>query len=116
MVLVEKVFEPLDALLQAYKARLKPQETLEERARKYPDLVVEARQLEIYKQLIAAAQALEHQIKQTTSLVKTLNKETQQNETEPKSKMGQKNKSILCEPSLQELGLQGEKRQRLYPT
>ena len=29
--------------------------------------------------------------------------------------MGQKNESILCEPSLQELGLQGEKRPTVIP-
>ena len=47
-VLAEKHFEPLDAMLQAYEARLKPLETLEERCRKYPDPIVEERQLEIY--------------------------------------------------------------------
>ena len=56
LVLVEKHFETLDAMLQAYEMRLKPLETLEERCRKYPNpLVVEARQLEIYQRLIEVA-------------------------------------------------------------
>ena len=37
-VLADKVFEPLKALLDAYEAsRLKPNQTLEERYRAYPD-------------------------------------------------------------------------------
>lgn len=42
-VLVEKHFETLDALLQAYEARLKPLETLEERWKNYLDPAIEAR-------------------------------------------------------------------------
>ena len=42
-VLAKKIFEPLDALLQAHKARLKPHENLEERWKRYLDLAVEAR-------------------------------------------------------------------------
>lgn len=55
-MLADKHFEPLDALLQAYEARLKPSETLEERWRKYPDPTVEARQLELYRRLVEATQ------------------------------------------------------------
>ena len=65
-VLAEKNYEPLDALLQAYEARLKPLETLEERWKHYPDPAVETRQLEMFKRLTEAAQALEQQLKITT--------------------------------------------------
>ena len=58
-------FEPLDALLQAYEARLKPLETLEERWKHYPDPAVETRQLEIFKWLTEAAQVLEPQLELT---------------------------------------------------
>ena len=47
-VLAEKKLETIDGMLQAYEARLKPLETLEERYRSYPDPIMEARQLEIY--------------------------------------------------------------------
>ncbi|MCO5559225.1 hypothetical protein L7F22_012820 [Adiantum nelumboides] len=63
LVLAEKHFEPLDAVLQAYEARLKPLETLEERWKHYPDPAIETRQLEIFKQLVKATQALEEQLK-----------------------------------------------------
>ena len=66
-VLADKHFEPLDALLQAYEARLKPLETLEERWRKYPDPTVEARQLDIYQRLVEAAQALDQRMKQMSN-------------------------------------------------
>ena len=52
LVLAEKKIEPLDALLQAYKARFKPQETLEERWKRFPNLTIEARHLEIYKNAV----------------------------------------------------------------
>ena len=48
-ILAEKKFETLDGMLQAYEARLKPLETLEERYRSYSDPVMEARQLDIYQ-------------------------------------------------------------------
>ena len=51
-VMVENHMETLDALLQAYKARLKPLETLEERWRQYPNPELETRRLEMYKRLI----------------------------------------------------------------
>ena len=61
-VLADKHFEPLDALLQAYEASLKPLETLEERWRKYPNPAVEARQLEMYQRLVEAVQALDQRM------------------------------------------------------
>ena len=65
-VLAEKRFETLDGMLQAYEARLKPLETMEERYRSYPDPVIESRQLEIYKKLIDAMQTLDQIINKTT--------------------------------------------------
>ena len=43
LVLAEKFFEPLDAFLQEYEARLKPQEAFEERWKRYPNMAIEAR-------------------------------------------------------------------------
>ena len=51
-VLVDKIHEPLDALLKAYEARLKPLETMEDRWRNYLDAALESRQLELHKRLI----------------------------------------------------------------
>ena len=93
-VLAEKHFEPLDALLQAYKARLKPLEMLEERWRKYPDPAVEARQLEIYQRLIEAAQALDQQIKQTSSLHTEPQRETTETRKETHIKEGKKEENL----------------------
>ena len=56
--MVQKVFEPLNAMLEAFKARLKTGHTLEERARTYPDPVVESRRLDICQKLIEVTQAL----------------------------------------------------------
>ena len=51
-VLADKHMETLEALLKAYDARLKSQETLEQRWRRYPDPEEETRQLETYRRLI----------------------------------------------------------------
>lgn len=64
LVLVDKHFKPLDALMQAYEARLKPLETLEERWKHYPNPAQEVIQLEIFKRLTEATQALEEQLRQ----------------------------------------------------
>ena len=64
-VLAGKKFETLDGMLQAYEARLKPLETLEERYRSYPNPVMEAKQLEIYQKLIDAMQTLDQIINKT---------------------------------------------------
>ena len=61
-VLADKHMETLEALLKAYDARLKSSETLEQRWRRYPDSEEEARQLEIYRRLIQAIQALDEKI------------------------------------------------------
>ena len=63
--MAEKHHETLDALLQAYEARLKPLETLEERWRLYPDPQIETRRLDLYKRLIETTQALMEQNKPT---------------------------------------------------
>ena len=63
-ILVDKIHEPLDALLKAYEARLKPLGTMEDRWRNYPDAAIESRQLEIYKHLIETLQAIEGHTKQ----------------------------------------------------
>ena len=54
--------ETLEALLKAYDARLKSSKTLEHRWRRYPDSKNEARQLEIFRCLIQAIQALDEKI------------------------------------------------------
>lgn len=89
-VLTEKHFEHLDALLQAYEARLKPLEILEERWQNYPDPAQEARQLEIFKRLTEAAQALEEQLKMNSQPTPTMPKET-----------GESMERIITPPSLE---------------
>lgn len=85
-VLADKHFEPLKGLLQAYEARLKPLENLEERWRKYPDPVQEARQLEIYKRLIQATQALTDQLKQNeNSISQTKQKGNKKKKSQPEN-------------------------------
>ena len=55
-----EIHEPLDALLQAYEARLKPLETM---GKNYPNLAIESRQLEIYKRMIETLQSIEQHTK-----------------------------------------------------
>ncbi|MCO5568337.1 hypothetical protein L7F22_022036 [Adiantum nelumboides] len=57
-VLVDKVLEPSDALLQAYEARLKTNQTLEQRWLTNRQSKVESERLEMCKKLIEAAQEL----------------------------------------------------------
>lgn len=61
-VLAEKHVETLEAFLKAYKARLKATQTLEQIWRRYPNPKNEVRQLELYKRLLQATQALADQI------------------------------------------------------
>ena len=75
-------------MLQAYEARLKPLETMEERYRSYPDPVMEARQLEIYQKLIKAMQTLDqlvnkagNHIKQETDSHKEMEKQMKPKDT-----------------------------------
>ena len=42
--MADKHHETLDAMLQAYEARLKPLETLEERWRQYPDPQIQSKE------------------------------------------------------------------------
>ncbi|MCO5583996.1 hypothetical protein L7F22_037914 [Adiantum nelumboides] len=57
-VLVDKVLEPLDALLQQWEARLNNNQTLEQRWLTYPYPEIATKRLEMCKELIRAAQAL----------------------------------------------------------
>ena len=57
-MLVQKVFEPLNAMLEAYEARLKPDQTLEERWKAYLDPVIESRRLDLCQKLVEITQAL----------------------------------------------------------
>ena len=50
--------------MKAYKARLKPLETMEDRWRNYPNAALESRQLELHKRLIETLQAIEGHTKQ----------------------------------------------------
>ncbi|MCO5579057.1 hypothetical protein L7F22_032909 [Adiantum nelumboides] len=57
-ILVDKVLEPLDALLQQWEARLNNNQTLEQRWLTYPYPEIETKRLEMCKELIQEAQAL----------------------------------------------------------
>ena len=48
LVLDDKVFEPLKTMLDSYKARLRPNQTNEERYRAYLDPKLEMKRLEIF--------------------------------------------------------------------
>ena len=89
--MAEKHFEPLDAMLQAYEARLKPLEALEERYKKYQVLAVEARRLEIYQRLMEVAQTLDQLIKRTPSLHIEPKEETHAKEKEQLEQIGKEN-------------------------
>ncbi|MCO5563850.1 hypothetical protein L7F22_017499 [Adiantum nelumboides] len=91
-VLVDKVLEPLDALLQAWEARLNNNQTLEQRWLTYPYPEIEIKRLEMYKELIKAAQAL-----MEPNVVRALENEVlihkdleKQGDKEPKPVMGPK--------------------------
>ena len=51
-VLANKVFESIKAMLDAYEARLKPNQTNEERYKAYLDPQVETKILEIFQRMI----------------------------------------------------------------
>lgn len=57
-VLVDKVNEPLDALLQAYEARLKKNQTMEQRWMTYPYADLEKGRMEMCSRMIETTQAL----------------------------------------------------------
>ena len=47
-VFTGQILEPLKAMLDAYEARLRPQQNLEERMRAYPDPALETKRLEFF--------------------------------------------------------------------
>ena len=51
-VLAEKVFKPLQAILDAYKARLRLNQTNEEKLRAYPDPKIKKQRLDIFRKMI----------------------------------------------------------------
>ena len=53
-----QVLEPLRAMLDAFKARLKPNQTLKERSRAYPDPQLKTKWLEIFQKMMEGTQAL----------------------------------------------------------
>ena len=57
-VLADKVFEPLKTMLDSYEARLRPNQTNEERYRAYPDPELETKRLEVFQKMIEGTQAL----------------------------------------------------------
>ena len=59
LVLVEKIFEPLDAILQAYEARLKANwKTMKEWAEEYPDPAEQKRLLGLFTRIVEVTQSL----------------------------------------------------------
>ena len=57
-VLAEKVFEPLQAILDAYEARLRPNQTNKEILRAYPDPEIKKQRLHIFQKMIQVTQSL----------------------------------------------------------
>ena len=58
LVLAEKMFKPLKAMLDAYEARLGSNQTNEERYRAYLDQKIEKKHLEIFQKMIEGTHAL----------------------------------------------------------
>ena len=56
--MAKKVFEPLKTMLDLYEARLRPNQTNEERYRAYPNLELETKRLEVFQKMIKRTQAL----------------------------------------------------------
>ena len=57
-MIAEKIFEPLDAIIKAFEARLQPQQTVEQRWLTYPYAELEKQRFKMCKKLIETAQAL----------------------------------------------------------
>ncbi|MCO5587134.1 hypothetical protein L7F22_041081 [Adiantum nelumboides] len=98
-VLVDKVLEPLDALLQQWEARLNNHQTLEQRWLTYPYPKIETKRLEMCKDLIRAAQALmEPNVVRAPEREVLIQKEIRkQGDKEPKPVMGPELDTILSE-------------------
>ena len=58
LVLVDKVFEPSKMMLDLYEARLRPNQTNEERHRAYLDPKLEKKRLKVFEKMIEGTQAL----------------------------------------------------------
>ena len=58
LVLARQILEPLRAMLDAFEARLKPNQTLEDRVRAYPDPQLKIKRSEIFQKMIEGTQAL----------------------------------------------------------
>ena len=78
LVLTNKIFEPLDTLLMAYKSRLKSKDTLKVQWKKYPDLKLKKGQFAICKCLIKVTQKLVEQKQEETNNEMKLQIEPQQ--------------------------------------
>lgn len=57
-VLVEKVYEPLQAILDACEARLRPNQTNKDRLRTYPDPKIKKHRLNVLQKMIQVTQSL----------------------------------------------------------
>ncbi len=80
LVIVERVFKPLKAMLEAYEARLKRNETQEDRYRNYPDPMIETKRLELFQKLIEMTQSILE--KREGSQAQTSNHRSSTNETQ----------------------------------
>ena len=82
-ILADKHMETLKGLMKAYEARLKENETIEQRWRRYLDPINEERQLELYRRLMEATQALLDKVSHP-KLGKNINTNPRTNKIEPK--------------------------------
>ncbi|MCO5594112.1 hypothetical protein L7F22_048133 [Adiantum nelumboides] len=91
-VLVDKVLQPLDALLQQWEARLNNTQTLEQRWLLYPYPEIETKRLEMCKDLIRVAQALmePYVVRAPEQEVLTQKEIEKQGDKEPELVMGPK--------------------------
>ena len=96
-VLADKHMETLEGLMKAYEARLKANKTIEQRWRRYPDPVNEERQLEMYRRLIEATQALLEKVSHPKT-GENNNTSQEPNKTEPKKEDRQVEQSGNTQP------------------
>ena len=97
--------------MKAYEARLKANETIEQRWRRYPDPVNEERQLEMYRRLMEATQALLDKVSHP-KLGENKNTNPKTNKTKPK----EVNRHLEQTPREEESSQKSPQESRKYPT
>ena len=95
------MFEPLQAMLDAYETRIKPNQTQEERIRAYPKPELEIKRLEIYRKMIEEAQAqLNKEMNEQRANRENMKVQDQASKPTAETKQEETKKETGLEPSL----------------